>query len=84
MLSHGWGAVSAPLGPPVCQQLFLPELVLYSVTDLYSRGVKFSTALRVSGAAESPVIYVLLSESSRFKSEVSGQGSVQYVIFVSA
>lgn len=35
-------------------------------------------ALRASSAAESPVIYVLLSESSRFKSEVSGQGSVPY------
>ena len=36
-------------------------------------------ALRASSAAESPVIYVLLSESSRFKSEVSGQGSVPYM-----
>ncbi|TNN81174.1 hypothetical protein EYF80_008508 [Liparis tanakae] len=43
------------------------------VTDFYSCGVKFSVALRASSAAESPVIYVLLSESSRFKSEVSGQ-----------
>lgn len=33
-------------------------------------------ALRASGAAESPVIYVLLSERSRFKSEVSGQASL--------
>lgn len=32
-------------------------------------------AMRASSAAESPVIYVLLSESSRFKSEVSGQDS---------
>lgn len=36
-------------------------------------------ALRASSAAESPVIYVLLSESSRFKSEVSGQGNVPYM-----
>lgn len=39
-------------------------------------------ALRASRAAESPVIYVLLSESSRFKSEVSGQGSVPYMFVV--
>lgn len=63
----------------VCQQLSVPGLVLYPVTDFYSCGVKFSMALRASSAAESPVIYVLLSESSRFKSEVSGQASVQYM-----
>ena len=36
-------------------------------------------ALKASSAAESPVIYVLLSESSRFKSEVSEQGNVPYM-----
>lgn len=43
---------------------------MYPVTGVYSRGVKFSMALRAGGAAESLVIYATLSESSRFKSEV--------------
>lgn len=48
---------------------------------VYSRGVKFSVALRASSAAESPVIYALLSESSRFKSGVCGQGTISLCTF---
>lgn len=48
---------------------------------VYSRGVKFSVALRASSAAESPLIYVLLSESSRFKSGVCGQGTISLCVF---
>lgn len=64
----------------MCQQLSQAWIsFLYPVTDFYSRGVKFSMVARASSAAESLVIYVLLSESSRFKSEVSGLGSMPYI-----
>lgn len=38
-------------------------------------------ALRASSAAESPLIYVLLSESSRFKSGVCGQATRTLCVF---
>lgn len=38
-----------------------------SCYELYFHGVKFSSALQAGDVAESQVIYVLLSESSRFK-----------------